>query len=180
MNLTDGEKLILTLLCDIHSHLKIENGVDSKLIQEALSGGHLQALKDEYSGIFDVSEKPKEVVKEVEDILFMWLMLERGYASLSPGDKERVRNAANVSDASVRFHGFDGNNEGEYFSTARFVVRQLGKFQEFKGRDLNSHMPSIEMYRRMLAAFHTSKFREGEMVIDQIIDVLKARQAKRP
>lgn len=179
MNITDGEKLILTILCEIHSHLKVENGVNSKLILGALSSGHLGALKDELPGIFDVSEKSEEVRKEVEDVLFMWYMLERDYAQLAPQEKARVRDEANISDSQVRFRGFDGNYECDHFTTARFVVRELGKFQEFKGRDLNSHAPSVDMYRRMLAAFDTKRFDNGRMVIEQIIEVLKARQAAR-
>jgi uncharacterized protein YfbU (UPF0304 family) len=52
-----------------------------------------------------------------------------------------------------QFRGFDGNNESEYMSVASFLINDLERFEEFKGRSMNSHMPSIETYRRMLSAF---------------------------
>ncbi|MDT3668953.1 MAG: YfbU family protein [Aromatoleum sp.] len=53
------------------------------------------------------------------------------------------------------FRGFDGNNETEYMSFCRFLIEKQGKFQEqkqylLKNDNLNSHMPMIEKYRRML------------------------------
>ena len=75
MQLSDGEKLILFMLSEIHAHLKIKNGVDADFVQAAISHGNLWALKERYTGIFDVPEVPDDVVKEVEDILWMWSML---------------------------------------------------------------------------------------------------------
>ena len=53
----------------------------------------------------------------------------------------------------ARFSGFDGNNELEYISVARFLIDHLDSFTDFKGRDLNSHMPSIDRYSRMFLVF---------------------------
>lgn len=55
------------------------------------------------------------------------------------------------------FPGFDGNNESEYLGFCRFLIEKQGKFQEqeqylAKNDGMNSHMPMIEKYRRMLAA----------------------------
>ena len=38
----------------------------------------------------------------------------------------------------ARFSGFDGNNELEYISVARFLIDHLDSFTDFKGRDLDS------------------------------------------
>lgn len=54
------------------------------------------------------------------------------------------------------FQGFDGNNESEYMAFARFLIDVQGKFVEQKeylirNDNLNSHMPMVEKYERMLA-----------------------------
>jgi uncharacterized protein len=53
------------------------------------------------------------------------------------------------------FRGFDGNNETEHMSFCRFLIETQGKYQEqkqylLKNDNLNSHMPMIEKYSRML------------------------------
>lgn len=53
------------------------------------------------------------------------------------------------------FRGFDGNNETSYMGFCRFVIDTQGKFQEQKpyklrNDNLNSHMPMIDKYQRML------------------------------
>ena len=47
------------MLSEIHAKLKIDDGNDATFIQEAICGGHLWALKDKFSGIFDTPEKPE-------------------------------------------------------------------------------------------------------------------------
>ena len=46
-----------------------------------------------------------------------------------------------------------------------------------EGRDLGSHAPSIQMYRRMLSVFEPIRRRltGGELTATQIIDILKAK-----
>ena len=53
------------------------------------------------------------------------------------------------------FAGFDGNNETQYMSFARFLIEKQGKFSEQeqylrKNDNLNSHMPMIGKYKKML------------------------------
>lgn len=53
------------------------------------------------------------------------------------------------------FLGFDGNNESEHLGFSRFIIQRQGKFQEqkqylHKNDSMNSHMPMINKYRRML------------------------------
>ena len=36
---------------------------------------------------------------------------------------------------------------------AYFLIDKLDRFSSFEGRDLNSHMPSLDMHRRMLRIF---------------------------
>jgi hypothetical protein len=41
IKLSDGDKLILMMLSEIHEHLKIENGDDSKFVQSTILSGNL-------------------------------------------------------------------------------------------------------------------------------------------
>lgn len=70
----------------------------------------------------------------------------------------------------------DGNNENEYLNVSRFLIEHLDRFSDFKGRDLNSHMPSIDAYRRMYTVFEPIRgpLGSGNLAADQIIEILKA------
>ncbi|QZA81090.1 YfbU family protein [Deefgea piscis] len=53
------------------------------------------------------------------------------------------------------FPGFDGNNETEHMSFCRFLIQKQNKFIEqqqymVKNDNLNSHIPMIDKYTRML------------------------------
>lgn len=53
------------------------------------------------------------------------------------------------------FRGFDGNQETEHMGFCRFLIDEQGKFQEqqqyfLRNDHLNSHMPMIDKYKRML------------------------------
>lgn len=176
MELSDGERLILIMLCEIHEHLKVQGEIDPKLVKSAIFHGNLWGLKSEYSGLFDVEETPEDVVREVTDVLDMWSFLEEGYEQLSAADKKQVAAEAGPIGKHVQFTGFDGNNEIQHMGAARFMVKEMGKFSRFKGRELNSHMPSIEAYHRMLGVFESMRASlESPMTAAQIIQVLKAK-----
>lgn len=57
-------------------------------------------------------------------------------------------------DAHLQFPGFDGNNEPNLLSYARHVLAE-GRFTQVTTwtPDLNSRMPSIELYQRMIAVW---------------------------
>jgi uncharacterized protein YfbU (UPF0304 family) len=171
MTMTDPEKLILLMLCEIHEHLKIESGVDAKFVQSAIHTDNTWALYWKSQGIaFSGEETPPEVA-EVVDILEMWTLIEGSYNGLSPEDKENVKTAP--FGTRVAFSGFDLNNEGRYFEIARFLVEKLDRFSNFKGRELNSHRALVETYRRMMTAFKL--YRSADLLsATQIIEILRA------
>lgn len=174
MKLTDGEKLILMMLSEIHEALKIKNGVDSKFVRSAILSGNLWGLKWGLPGIFHGSEPTPEVVTEVCEILDMWSLIERSYRGLSPEDTTLIEKEAAPLGKHVRFTGFDGNNEAEYINVAGFLVDELERFSEFKGRDLNSHMPSLDAHRRMLTVFKPMRT-SSNLTATEIIAILKHR-----
>ena len=149
----DGEKLIISMLCELYKHLKIDGDLDPLFVEEALHSGHYWALRWQYPGLFDREADSIETVHEVVDVLSMWRSLEQAYAGLSEKDKDRVKQEAEPFGDDVVFRGFDGNEETEYLIIARFMIDKLKQFTHFGGRDLNSHMLSIERHRRMVRAF---------------------------
>lgn len=71
-------------------------------------------------------------------------------------DVKRSSKDANLSEHSFAiFRGFDGNNETSYMGFARFLIEKQGKYSEQKdylrkNDNMNSHMPMIAKYRKML------------------------------
>ena len=177
VRLTDGDKLILLTLRDLFKRLKLNSGeVDLDFVAETIFGGHSWGLEWQFSGVFHNHEDSKAVVSEVVNILDMWSELEFGYQDLSKKDKGRVAAECAPLGKDVRFKGFDGNHEAVNIGVARFLIGQLDRFTNFKGRELNAHMGTIDSYRRMLMVFerirHTLMGRR--LGTDEIIQILKA------
>lgn len=179
VQISDGEKLIITMLRDLYRGLGVKNGeVDPDFILSALVGGHYWGLAWEYTGILHSHQDREQVVSEVVNILDMWSFLESGYERLSDEQKEHIAEEMDPFGKNIRFPGFDGNNETGHFGVARFLVDEMNRFQSFKGRELNSHSERLDGYRRMLMAFEPmrSKLTGGDLSASQIITILKARE----
>ncbi len=179
LRFSDGEKLITLMLCELYKHQKIDGEIDPSLIEAAFHGGHYWGLEWKYSGIFHGHEDSKRVVSEVGDVLDMWWFIEQSYGKLSKQDKERVEKEAEPFGKHVVFQGFDGNYESEHLGIASFLINKLDRFADFKGRDLNSHAPSIDGYRRMVRAFEPMRQGLGGgslLSAGKIIELLNARR----
>jgi hypothetical protein len=180
---SDGERLLVTMLRDISKQIRSGKSpftpeVDPEFVGEVLWGGHYWALKWELEGLFHDHEDDPADVSLVVDVLDLWDFLEQGHEELSKKDKERVEKEAEPFGKHVRFMGFDGNNETTHMSIARFLVEKMGRFQRFKGRELNSHSPSIAVYNRMLSVFLPlrSTLVGRSLNADEIIAILKAKR----
>lgn len=126
---------------------------DINLIQQAIYGGHSWALEWELQGVMHKHEDQRESVSFVVNVLDMWQFIERAFRELSDADKVLVKDALGLVTANPRFIGFDGNNETELMGIAQFLISDMGRFEAFKGRDINSHMPVAARYRRMYQKF---------------------------
>jgi uncharacterized protein len=176
MKLTDAEKLMLTMLCDIYEKLGIDKGVEPKFVMEAISTDNAWALKWQYTGIFTGPSETPDHVREVVDILDMWHFIEFSHGALTPEEKLRVKTEA-APFGEPHFDGFDGNNEAELITVARLLIDYMDRFSDFKGRDLNSHCPSIDSHRRMLSVYTPLRpsLTRGPLSAAQLIDILKER-----
>jgi uncharacterized protein YfbU (UPF0304 family) len=177
MKLSDGEKLIILMLSEIYEKLEINGETEPDFLRSAIFNDHLWGLRWKYSGIpFEKGEDP-QVVREVADILDMWSFIEYAYDKLSPDDKKRLAELAKPFGDNPRFHGFDGNNETEHMSVAMFMVNQLERFQELKGRSFNCHQRSLDGHQRMLAVFEPlrASLADSSLSVDQLAKILNAR-----
>ena len=153
LRFSDGEKLLLWMMGDLYKKLGVRGEINADFVTSALSDGHLWALKWELQGVFDADSDRDETVTEVVEILDMWSSIESGIASLKKSDIAAASKVLGRDVGEYRFPGFDGNNETEYLSVARFLIEKMDRFQEFKGRGLNSHHFTLSGYRRMLEVF---------------------------
>jgi len=175
---SDGEKMIVLMLCDLMEHLKVKGETNTKLLKSVIFGGHYWALKWDLTGVFHGHVDRPEVVTDVANILDMWSFIEFGYAKLSKKEKERIEKEVPPFGKYVSFRGFDGNNESEHMSIAYFLVDDMGRFSHFKGRDLNSHAPTLTPARRMYRLFEPMRAGLGggvELGADQIIKLMQAK-----
>jgi len=179
-HLSDGEKLIAMMLAELikSTGAEVETNVD--LVEKVIVGGHYWALDWEMPGIFHGHRDKRSRVSLVVDVLDMWDFIETAVEKLDDGEKARL--AAETDNAPVRFAGFDGNNESEHLSIARFLIDDLKRFSRFndKKRSLNSHSPTVDRYARMYRAFEpiraTLVFGKS-MSVEQLAAVLNARKA---
>ncbi|EGQ8961968.1 YfbU family protein [Vibrio parahaemolyticus] len=153
MKVTDGEKLILLMLSEIYDKLELEGEVEPDFIRSAIFSDNTWSIPWKYSGIPFESQETPQIVKEVLNILDMWSFIERSYASLTDENKAYVEREASPFGRDPKFSGFDGNNETDYMGAASFLVNDLDRFAEFKGRDFNSHCPSVDGYQRMMNVY---------------------------
>lgn len=174
--LDQPQRLMVWLLTEI---LKGQKGGDSRndieLIQEAIYGGHFWALDWELQGVLHGHTDNRADVSLVVDTLDTWSFIERGYEKLSKADKDRLEAEVPIFGKNPRFIGFDGNHETEYMGIARFLVEKMGRFERFKGRELNSHMPTVQRYEQMNATFEPirAKLLGRELTVDELIALLK-------
>lgn len=178
VHLSAGDKLNFMLLRDIAKRLKVPTETDVDLMAEVIYGGHYWAPAWEMQGLFhNHADRPADV-SLVVNVLDMWSFIEERAEKLDPDDLEKVK-AANYGHVP-KFAGFDGNNEAELMSIASFLVEKMNRFARFKGRDFNSHSPSVARQRRMVAAFEPirSTLDLGrQLSASQIIEILEAGRA---
>lgn len=169
MKLSSGERLILVMLADLLKATKANGEINPDLVLEAVTSGHFWALKWEYPGVFDSEDDSDEVVKETADILDMCRIVENSINDLEQSDRGTI-----PTTHRQLFFGFDANNEPHY-GVARTLIETLGRWEEFKGRSLNSHYPVIDNYRDKLIVFKAApRAAGGGLALDQIRKVLDA------
>lgn len=135
-----AERLTLWNQYEILKKLDPSNMKDYEANQEILSNGYEQYYSEINPSIYTETVSP-EVTREVEEILNVFRAIKfscqkLGYTPKSPW---------------AEFEGFDANDDGPQYSFAKFVRRNLGKWDELSDRPDNSHSSfSLDHYRRMV------------------------------
>jgi uncharacterized protein YfbU (UPF0304 family) len=107
---------------------------------------------------------------EVLDILDMFRSLESSFEALA--DKE------GIEAYQVTFAGFDGNYEAAQLGYASFIIKEEKKFEELAnhGDGLNSHIPVLDTYRRMLAVCKGNPIEQRyDLSAESILAIVGAR-----
>jgi uncharacterized protein YfbU (UPF0304 family) len=176
MHLSDGEKLILVMLSEIYKHLKIEGEINSELVLASIFNDKAWGLKWEYGGIFNNPEDNPPAVQETCDILDMYRLLAFSFDELSDEDKARVKSESSPFDDYVKFQGFDGNHDPHH-GVVGYLVRDLKRYDELQGHNVNSHTQStLPKYRKMLKVFEPMRdpYPRDGLTANQLIQILKA------
>ena len=177
VHFSDGEKVLLLMMKDLYEHLGLtEPEIDPRFVADVIYRGHYWAPRWAWPGVFHGHSDDVSNLEFVVDVLDMWTFIERGYGRFSKAEREKLEADAEPFGKHVSFTGFDGNNEGELVGVARFLIDELGRFSTLKGRDLNSHHPTIAMYTRMLEVFEALRpvLVGRELSATELTDILRA------
>jgi len=150
MEIRPVDKLILTLLIDLHRANNISSSLDTDFVEEIIDSNNHWALSWQYPGMFPDEKTPSEV-KEVCNILDMWDHIEYSYQILNQTEKELI---VGTLKSEPKFKGFDGNNEYKQLGIIDILVNKMDRYQFLKNRYINSHMPMIDIYQNQLVQYN--------------------------
>lgn len=164
--LTYTERLILANQFKILSIIDEENSEGHRYSEDIVTHGFEGIYDELYTGIYDPI--PEGICTETFDILDMFRGIETGIASL----KEEEKNELDLD--RIEFKGFDANNDRHY-GFMKFLVDRGGRYDEYKGKYINSHtMSTIDKYRRMLNVFITFGEFRHRMTSDHLKKLISA------
>jgi uncharacterized protein YfbU (UPF0304 family) len=163
MHLSMTERLILSNQFRILEKLFPNESESYSAFQKVLENGYEMHYSEMFQNI-DEETMPREQSKEILDILSMYQDMQDCYDKLS--DK------SGIDPNQLTFPGFDGNNEADLLGYARYYIEELGRYNRLRIIYLNSHHPTINMYRRML-----DEWREVQYTVkkEDVIRILAAR-----
>lgn len=177
MKLTSAEKLTLVMLSEVYEKLGINGEVDPDFVKSAIFSENTWALTMGMPGIVgDERDETPPNVRFVMEVMDMWESVELSIRNLDDKQREDLDRRAAPYGSSSKFEGFDGNNEGELGSIARFLVEKMNRFADFAGRSFNSHVPSVEGYKRMMEVHRPLEGSWGHLSVDELVNVLMAKR----
>lgn len=165
--MTENERLVLINQFDILSLLKPDESYYSSC-REILENGY-EVLYSEITirlsepMVADEGQFVIEVLQMHRNLLFSYMSLE---------DKE------DLTEEDVAFNGFDGNEEGKYYTFAEFYIEDFNRFPELKENEFNaynSHSNKVAKYSRMLELWsNTHERHANNLTADEIRAILEA------
>lgn len=164
MDLSEKERLILYNQYRILEKLYPDEEKDCQLAQKILLEGYELEYDELITMMGDVS---REVCKETIDILQMFRSLFFSY--------EKLEDKSGIDEYDVKFQGFDGNEEGEYYSYAEFFILDKKRYEEFNKCEINSHCNKLPQYREMLSVWRQFKRFTSDLTKEQILDIISSK-----
>lgn len=149
MELSEKDRVIFYNQYEILKTLDQEQADHYQLLQKIVENGY----SHEYYKLCPSSITPLDpgVAEFVWDVFGMYDILDLSYTDLSESQKGQIEKWR------IEFRGYDGNYESEYLAYAAFVLRDLNEHSDLwdRKKELNSHMPRLDYYRRKLAVWQT-------------------------
>lgn len=168
MELTKKDRLLLFNQLEILKHLNPDEADRYEIEQKIIVNGykyHYDELVEGFDEDLDIS-----VSEYVFDVLQMYRSLNNSYAALSSEEKSQI----DIDD--IKYQGFDGNEEGSYYSYANFLLEDYDRYGEIydDGKvELNSHRNMIRRYDRMLETWKSFNNRYGNLTLGQIKEIIR-------
>lgn len=133
--MTNAERLSLIHQLEILKTLGSNRHSDYDVYIEALERGYDEKVNELFAGFDEFSSAADRA--EVRDILDMFRALSN-------------------SGSRLKFGGFDGNEETNHYSYARFLIDKENRWVESRIADPNSHREMLDSYRGMLREWHAA------------------------
>lgn len=157
----------------IHQHLIIQKlypneSTDHEKAVEILSNGYEYLYDELYQYSDGDGVMSEDECKEVWDTLSMFESIDRTIQDLE---------LEYGTDKNTKFFGYDGNSETKFLGFVEFTITKEGRFSYLPlNRDnyFNSHMPSRDIYGRMLKVWRgiglASRFPMSKENLDRVLD----------
>lgn len=124
-----------------------DQDLDYAYFIEVLENGY----EHEYANVFQKSMA--EAMSE-EESEFVWQVLNaHRHILLSFHKLQKSGSLEKLEEDDVMFKGFDGNEDGGHLLYCDFIINKMGRFEEFRGYDLNTHSSILSRYRDLLRRF---------------------------
>lgn len=168
MELSKKDRLLLFNQLEILKYLNPDEADRYKVEQKIIANGyryHYDELVEGFDDDLDIS-----VSEYVFDVLQMYRSLNNSYEALNTEEKSEI------DIKRLKFRGFDGNEEGAYYSYASFLLEDYDRYGEIydNGKvELNSHRNMLRTYDRMLETWKSFNDRYGDLTLDQIKAIIK-------
>jgi uncharacterized protein len=179
MKLTDGERLIIAMLCDIYKSGNVKGDIDPEFVASSILGRNEWGLKWKYPNLFLGDDDAPAVVRETCDILEMYAVLTPSFEALSEADQARLCKTVAPFEAYVRYQGFDHDSDPHAW-IVRYLVEKLGRYAEVANPELNSaSFATLAHYRTMLSRFQqidVSTLPRHQLSPGQMIGILKPKK----
>jgi uncharacterized protein YfbU (UPF0304 family) len=176
--LSEGEKLILTMLCDLYRKVGAEGAIDPGFLQSAVRGGHYWAVEWQYPSFAHGHDNTVSQADFVSKVLGLWRQIEESFRQLSADQKGKVMSEAALT-AQPSFPGWDGRRETDYMSIARFMTDRMNMFPSQKGKaGREAGKPSVSGYRKMLDLYDAFEqdARDRKLTAQELVNLLQVAQ----